>query len=235
MSSTELLVELFRLAGAPDLMPRYNIAPTQDAPIIRLAEGGAARRIGLLRWGLLPHWAKSPATAARMINARSETAADKPAFREAFRQRRCLVPADGFFEWKKDERGKQPYLIGNRDETPFAMAGLWEWWPGSPEHEDAIESFTILTTTPNDLVRPLHDRMPVILAPDDHERWLDPGLEDPEAIRALCRPHPAETMVARPVSRRVNSPANDDPGCIEPVEVVDDETGTDDGQRMLFS
>ncbi len=222
MSSTELLVELFRLAGgAAHLEPRYNIAPTQTAPVIRVSRDGE-RRMEMFRWGLVPYWAKSLDVGARAINARSESAAEKPLYREAFRRRRCLVPADGFFEWRRTGRTKQPYLIRMRDETPFAMAGLWERWPGNAGHEDMVESFTILTTEPNELVRPLHDRMPVIIAREDFGQWLDRSQCDPDAIRALCRPLPAQEMETHAVSRRVNAPANDDPACIERVEVADE-------------
>ena len=215
MSSTELLVELFGLTGAvPTLEPHYNIAPTQMAPVVRATPEG--RRLDLFRWGLIPSWACDQAVGARMINARSETAAEKPAFGEALARRRCLVPADGFFEWQKVGRARQPYFIRRRDGAPCALAGLWERWSASPA-DGTIESFTVLTTTPNALVEPLHDRMPVIIEPADFARWLDLDQRDPATLRSLLRPLPAERMEAHPVSRRVNSPANDDPSCIEPV------------------
>jgi len=214
LSSTELLVELFALSGAvPKLEPRYNIAPTQLAPVVRRAPQG--RRLDLLRWGLVPSWARDASIGARMINARSETAAGKPAFGEALARRRCLVPADGFFEWRKTGRVRQPYFIRRRDGAPCALAGLWERW--SAAGGETIESFTVLTTTPNALVEPLHDRMPVIIEPADFERWLDLDEPDPARLRPLLGPLPAEQMEAHPVSRRVNSPAHDDPACIEPI------------------
>jgi len=203
------------LRTSPAMQPRYNIAPTQPVAAVRLAAGGAARELALLHWGLIPFWAKDPAIGARLINARSETAADKPAFRAAFRRRRCLVVADGFYEWQKQPGSKQPFFIRLRDGRPFAFAGLWELWKG--EDESVIESCTLLTTTPNDLIRPLHDRMPVILHPRDYGLWLDLDVQDPARLTPLLRPYAAEEMAAYPVSRFVNRPENDDPRCTEPL------------------
>jgi putative SOS response-associated peptidase YedK len=220
-TAPEALARIFELDDPPELPARYNIAPTQQVPAVRLVvdEGsGASRRrvLRLLRWGLVPFWAKDPGIGARMINARAETVADKPAFRAAFRRRRCLVLADGFYEWQRVGRGaKQPFLIRLRDGGPFAFAGLWERWTG-PEGEP-LESCTLLTTQPNELVAPIHNRMPVILDPADYDAWLDPQLQDPAALRPLLRAFPAEKMIAHPVSQRVNNPRVDEPGCAAPL------------------
>lgn len=192
--------------------PRYNVAPTQEVPVVVAPEGEA--RGAVLRWGLVPSWAKDPSIGNRMINARSETAHEKPSFRAPFRRSRCLVPADGFFEWRREGSGKVPFWIHMEDRAPFTMAGLWDRWRDPEGGERA--TFTILTTEPNELLRPIHDRMPVIVAPGDRRRWLDPGAGVP-ALRELLGPHPAEPMAVREVSTRVNSPRNDDPSCIEPA------------------
>ena len=211
----DTLAEIFELSEVPDLPPRYNIAPSEPVATVRLPSGNAPRELVLLRWGLIPHWAKDPGVGARMINARSETVATNPAFRSAFRRRRCLVPATGFYEWQRQERRKQPVYIRMHDGQPFAFAGLWEHWEG-PEGTP-IESCTLLTTQPNDLVRPVHDRMPVILDPKDYELWLDPDVQDPARLQPLLRPYASEQMVAYPVSQLVNNPANDVPETIEPL------------------
>jgi len=209
----KVLANAFGLDESPGLVPRYNIAPTQRAPIIRKTKDG--RRLDLLRWGLIPSWAKTPSSGARLINARAETAASKPSFRDPLRRRRCLVPADGFYEWQRTAAGKQPWLIRMQDGGPFAMAGLWERW--SAAGEDPLETFTILTTAPNELIAPLHDRMPVILPEDSWEAWLDPGLRDPDALSHLLKPFPAPSMDAFRVTPALGSPAFDHPSCIEPV------------------
>jgi putative SOS response-associated peptidase YedK len=229
----DLLVQ-FTLRDMPALEPRYNIAPTQPVAAVRVApalaalppvaakeaalrsEGreGSARELVLLHWGLVPFWAKDPQIGSRLINARSETVAEKPAFREAFRRRRCLVLADGFYEWQKQGGTKQPFCVRLRDGRPFAFAGLWEHWQGT---DAVVESCTLLTTDPNELMRPLHNRMPVIIDPGDYELWLDVGVRQPDVLQSLLRPYPAEEMEAYPVSRRVNSPDNDDPQCVEPL------------------
>jgi putative SOS response-associated peptidase YedK len=210
---TEQLATQFQLAAAPELAPRYNIAPTQQVAAVRATEGG--RELALLRWGLVPSWAKDPSVGAKMINARSETAAEKPSFRSAFKQRRCLIPADGFYEWQQHGGVKQPFHIRMADGAPFALAGLWELWK-TPEG-DWLQSCTILTTAANALMEPLHDRMPVILPADQYERWLDPGLRDAGALQALMLPFPAERMVAYPVSRAVNKVGNDGPELVAPA------------------
>ena len=206
----------FNLPEIPDMQPRYNIAPTQPVAVVRVPPESMVREMALLHWGLIPFWAKDPKIGNRMINARSETVAEKPAFRAAFRRRRCLVVADGFYEWQKQNDGKQPFYIRRRDARPFAFAGLWEFWKGGDE--TVIESCTLLTTTPNELLRPLHNRMPVILQPKDYDLWLDPEMQEPDALKPLLLSYPSEQMDAYPVSRFVNSPKNDDPRCIEPLE-----------------
>jgi putative SOS response-associated peptidase YedK len=217
-SPTELAA-LFDLDGAslPALAPRYNIAPTQSIAAVRAAPADGRRELVLLRWGFIPAWAKDPSGGAPLINARSETAADKPTFRAAFRRRRCLVPADGFFEWHTENGKKQPYYFTLADGAPFAIAGLWERWQAPTG--DVVESCTLLTTEANDLVRPLHDRMPVILAPADYPLWLDPEVNDPGPPASLLVPFQASAMAGRPVSPRVNAVRNDDPGCVEPIDL----------------
>jgi putative SOS response-associated peptidase YedK len=205
----------FGLAEMPALEPRYNIAPTQPVAAVRVVAEAAARELVLLRWGLIPFWAKDPEIGARLINARAETVAEKPAFRDAFKRRRCLVVADGFYEWQKQEGKKQPFYIRLRAGRPFAFAGLWERWRAADA--SIVESCTLLTTGPNELMRPLHNRMPVILRPGDYELWLDPAVGQAELLQPLLVPYPAEEMEAYPVSRRVNSPDNDDPACVEPL------------------
>lgn len=214
-SSPEVVADLFDLAEPPQLTPRYNIAPTQESPVVRVLKTDGCRQLHLLRWGLIPHWARDPRIGNRMINARSESVAAKPAFRDAFRRQRCLVPGDGFFEWKRLGKRKQPHYIRMRDGQPFAFAGLWSRWQG--REGEQIDSYTILTTEPNDLVRPIHDRMPVILARRDYEVWLDPKIQDAEKLRPLLRPSPSDDLIADPVDTLVNSPASDDPRCIKPL------------------
>lgn len=211
--SGDALAESFELPEIPELSPRYNIAPTQEVPAVRVEQEGGPRRLTPLRWGLIPFWADDPSIGNRMINARAETVTEKPSFRTSFKKRRCLVVADGFYEWKKAEGGaKQPYYIRLEDGEPFAFAGLWDRWQREGEE---IHSFTILTTQPNDLVKPLHNRMPVILPREAYDLWLDPGVSDADRLLPLLAPYDPEAMEAYPVSRYVNSPANDSPRCIE--------------------
>jgi putative SOS response-associated peptidase YedK len=210
----ELAVQ-FNLPEIPDMQPRYNIAPTQPVAAVRLAPHSPDREMVLLHWGLIPFWAKDPSIGSRMINARSETVAEKPAFRAAFRRRRCLVVADGFYEWQKQNGSKQPYFIRLRDSRAFAFAGLWEHWEGPDA--SVIESCTLLTTQPNDLLRPLHNRMPVILQPKDYDLWLNPGIEQVDLLQSLLKPYSPGDLTTYPVSRWVNSPNNDDPQCIQPL------------------
>lgn len=193
--------------------PRFNIAPTQSVPVVRLSED-RGRFLDCLSWGLVPSWAKNPSMGARMINARSETVEKKPSFRDAFRRRRCLVPADGFYEWKKLSGGKVPHFIGMSDRSLFAFAGLWE---SNNRGDHQLETFTILTCQPNDLLAEIHDRMPVILPCEHYGRWLDPS-SDAGLLNSLLAPYPAKEMTTYPVSRLVNSPRNDGPACIEPVD-----------------
>lgn len=207
------LTEYFEASGNLELTPRYNIAPSQEIPAVR--QGEAGRELIMLRWGLIPSWAKDKNIGYKMINARAETVASKPAFRTAFRRRRTLIPASGFFEWKKTEGGKQPYSICTNDDL-FALAGLWEYWKG--EGGEPIESCTIIVTEANEKIRTIHDRMPVILDPEDYETWLDPGIEDLETLQPLLRSYPGDRMTFYPVNRKVGNPRYDDPECIEPVK-----------------
>ncbi len=208
------IAALFDVEESVDLPLRFNIAPTQAVAVVRCRDDSSARELAMLHWGLIPAWAKDAKIGNRMINARSETAAVKPSFRSAFRRRRCLIPADGFYEWQKTPDGKQPFYIRMQDERPFGFAGLWERWDRGDE---PIESCTILTTEASERLRPLHDRMPVIVSPEDYARWLDPRLEQAEDLMPLLRPYTDDSLVALPVSRVVNSPRNDRPECIQPI------------------
>lgn len=203
----DVIVLQFGLPAAPQMKPRFNIAPTQEAPVVRV-DAGHKREWVWLRWGLIPSWSKDPSIGARMINARAETVAEKPSFRNAFRRRRCLVPADGYYEWKVEGGRKQPYFLQFASGEPFAMAGLWEPWR-SPEGA-LTETYAIVTTEAAGTARQIHDRMPVILAPPDYEGWLsgaDPG--------ELLRPWAGPALSVRCVSARVNSPRIDDPQCFD--------------------
>ena len=227
----EALRQAFDFVEQPNLAPRHNIAPTQDVPVVRQRRNPAGERtIQMLRWGLVPPWAASPAGGAKMINARAETITEKPAFRDAFARRRCLVPADGFYEWRPGDPAKQPYLITARNGAPLAFAGLWERWSPrrdgdgdadgieasgnrSGEGPSHIDSFTIVTTAANAGLTPLHHRMPVILAPADYANWLDPAAE-PTGLLALLRAAAEDLLHYFPVDRRVNSVRNDDAALI---------------------
>lgn len=193
---------------------RFNIAPTQNAPIIT---NGQYLKLRTMRWGLIPHWAEEAAIGNSLINARSETVAEKPSFRDAFRKQRCLVPATGFFEWKKEplSKSKQPFFIATRNRGIFSFAGLWSIWK-DPKTAEEILTYTILTTEPNDLMRGIHNRMPVILPVEREKEWLDLS-STPGALRELLAPYPSEFMDAFPVSKVVNSPRNDNPSCIAPL------------------
>jgi putative SOS response-associated peptidase YedK len=205
------LAEEFQLDSTVEVPPSYNVAPTQQvAAVIEDEEG---RRLEMLRWGLVPSWADDPDIGARMINARSETAPEKPSFRRAFRGRRCLIAADGFYEWKREDGGKQPYYFRMQDGRPFAFAGLWESWDkGGGE----LLTCAILTTRPNSVAEEIHDRMPVILPHDAYNAWLDPDA-DKEELGELMIPYPGDDLETYPVSRFVNSPRNNDERCIEPA------------------
>jgi len=196
-----------------ELAPRYNIAPTQSVAAV---PNDGTRTVGLFHWGLVPFWANDTSIGSRMINARAETAAEKPAFRAAYRRRRCLILADGFYEWQADpaSRAKTPMYVRLASGEPFAFAGLWEIW--RPD-DTPLLSCTILTTEPNSLMAPIHNRMPVILPRSAYDRWLDPAEVGPGALQDLLVPYPSEEMTAYPVSRLVNSPGNDLPAVIEPV------------------
>ncbi|MGB6065468.1 MAG: SOS response-associated peptidase [Desulfomonilaceae bacterium] len=221
MTPDKDLGEHFGLEEAFDLRPRYNIASTQIVVIITVDRDTLQRRLVQVKWGLIPFWAKDISIGNRLINARAESASQKPAFRSAFKTRRCLVPADGFYEWKKGkEDRKQPYLVRNADGSPFAFAGLWERWTG-PDGE-IIESCTILTTDANELTRPIHDRMPVILHPRDYDLWLDPEVKDPGMLKPLLRPYASGAMNVEPVSSKVNNATYDAPDCVEVVPVKQD-------------
>lgn len=195
----------------PDLVVRYNVAPSQMAPVVA---NRSERKLEFFRWGLVPFWAKDPRIGNRMINARAETLAEKPSFRNAFRKRRCLVLADGFYEWKREGRVKSPYHIRLQAGIPFAFAGLWEAWT-PPEGPDLF-TYAVVTTEPNPLMKTIHDRMPVILSPDAYSRWLDPEPCRPADLSDLLGPFPEDRMEAWPVSALVNSPENDLPECREP-------------------
>jgi putative SOS response-associated peptidase YedK len=206
------LAERFFCDVPPDLAPRYNVAPTQAVAAIRCRTGASGREFAWLRWGLVPAWARDPTGGKPMINARAETVHEKPAFRSAFRRRRCLILADGYYEWQKMGKAKQPFYIHLADGRPFSLAGLWERW-GAAGAPDAIESCTIITTEANVLTQPIHDRMPVILRDADLGHWLDPQC-DAELLRSLLVPYAADDLVAEPVSAYVNSPQHDDSQCI---------------------
>ena len=212
----DLLVDAFPGIDVPeDMAPRYNIAPTQPVAVIA---NNRREKIEFFQWGLITSWAKDPKIGNRMINARAETLSTKPSFRTAFKRRRCLIVADGFYEWWKrpGERSKTPIYIRMKSGEPFAFAGLWEAWQ-SPEGEEVL-SCTIITTEANELLEQYHHRMPVILNPRDYDRWLDPLEQNPETFADLLRPYPALEMIVHPVSTFVNSPLNDSSECIVPDE-----------------
>jgi putative SOS response-associated peptidase YedK len=206
------IVALYGLTGDQpfELNPRYNVAPSQMVPVVRERDG--KRELALLRWGLIPSWAKEASIAYKMINARAEKVAAAPSYRAAFKARRCIIPASGFYEWQQREKGKQPFLIQAKDGGLLSLAGLWERWEQGAE---PIETFTIITTTPNELMAPIHDRMPVILEPDAFDAWLAPGASP--IAEALLQPYPADKLEVCPISTRANSPKNDDPAIIEPL------------------
>ncbi len=202
------------ILGDIRIEPKYNIAPGTFEPIVRV--DNAERKIEAFWWGLVPHWAKEKSFGARTVNARSETVAAKPAFRAALRYRRCLVPADAYYEWKiLPGGGKQPYLFKMASNEPFAFGGLWETWDG-PEGE--LRSFCTITTTPNELCARVHDRMPVIIAPEDYDQWLDPSVKDPAKAMSMIRSFPAEEMISYPVSLNVSNVRNQGSEVAEPLE-----------------
>jgi putative SOS response-associated peptidase YedK len=218
----QLIEEYF--GSAPwddDWSPRYNIAPTQPVPVVRQHPKEPIRQISLMKWGLIPSWAKDPSIATGTINAKSETAATKPAFRDPLRFRRCLIPANGFYEWKRAGSSKQPYCFEVREGELFAFAGLWDGWK-NPEGQ-WIKTCSILTTIPNAVTSTVHDRMPVILDPDSYDLWLDPGMTNVQVISELLKPFDARMMRCYPVSGRINHVVNDDEECSRPVEHAETE------------
>ena len=210
----ELISRQFDVVVDHEIEPRYNIAPTQPVAAVRLDQSGKEREFTYFSWGLIPSWSKDPKIGSRLINARSETAPEKPSFRNAFKRRRCLIPATGFYEWQKVGSGKQPMFIHAEDGSLFGLAGLWEIW--SDAEGSVIQSCTILTTEPNELMAPIHNRMPVIIDPQDYSMWLDPGPDPLEAMH-LMRPYAVEKMAAYAVSTAVNNPRNENPDCIQPA------------------
>ena len=210
----ELIEEIFGISIPRNIMPRYNIAPTQEIAVVRMSPD-RTRQLDFLKWGLIPSWAKDPSIGSRMINARSETVHEKPAFRNSFKNRRCIIPANGFYEWKETAGRKKPLYVKMKDNSPMLFAGLWDHW--KPAEGEVIESCSILTTSSNDLVEPLHDRMPVILRIEDVELWLDHQITVPDPLVPLFKPFPSEKMDMYPVSDIVNSPRNDSPECIERI------------------
>jgi putative SOS response-associated peptidase YedK len=213
-ASGEEVAEAFSLDETPEIAPRYNIAPTQEVAVVGVHPGSARRALARLKWGLVPR--ESLGGERGFINARAETAWEKASFREAFARRRCLIPATGFYEWQKlDPRRRQPWLIRLASGRVFALAGLWE--PAAPAVPGASPTCAILTTEPNEVTRPIHDRMPVILEPGDYARWLDPAVRIPAEVRPLLRPFPGLAMTAFPVTTAVNNPSFDDPACLTPA------------------
>ena len=208
-----------------DWNPRYNIAPTQPVPVIRRHPEEPIRQISTMRWGLVPYWAKDPSITTGTINAKSETAATKPAFRDPLKFRRCLIPADGFYEWQRKGNSKQPFCFEVNNGGLFAFAGLWDGWKDSSGRW--VKTCSILTTTPNAVTSAIHDRMPVILDPNSYDLWLDPGMQNVAAISELLKPYDARLMRCYPVSTRINHVANDDAECSRPVE-------TAEAQNRLF-
>jgi len=217
-SPGRVIAEIFGIDEPIELAAHYNLCPGQDVPVVRARHGDDDRTLGLLRWGLVPWFVKQPGPAARLINARAESAATSPAFREALRRRRCILPADGFYEWRASEvrrAPKQPFFIRGADQRPLALAGLWERWQGADGTR--IESCTVLTTTPNELLREVHDRMPVILAPQAWSLWLDRDVREVARITPLLAPAPADGLVVTPVTTWVNDPKHDDAQCVSPL------------------
>ncbi len=229
---SQLQLGLFQLAELPSLPARFNIAPSQPVAAVRAKKDSDGRELAMLRWGLIPSWAKEASIGNTLINARGESVATKPAFRSAFRSRRCLILADGFYEWQKKDGAKQPYYIQVRGGELFAFAGLWEHWfenrtPSVDPQGELVESATIVTTDANETMRPIHNRMPVILAPRDYDLWLDPAVKDAKLLEPLLRPCPNEEITAYPISTYVNSPRHDDERCVAP--------GSIEGGRELFA
>jgi putative SOS response-associated peptidase YedK len=207
--------QTFNIEKLPELAPQYNIAPTQMVVAVLHNLESDKREFQELRWGLIPSWAKDVSMGAKLINARAETVAEKPAFRSAFKHRRCLVLADGFYEWQRQNGKKQPFYFRLQDGQPFCFAGLWEQWE-SPEKEK-IASCTILTTEANEVLKPIHDRMPVVLDKKYYDLWLDPQAQKPEALQEVLHPYPASAMTSYPVSTLVNNPKYNNADCINSI------------------
>ena len=214
--SKEIIAEHFDTPDEIEWSPRYNIAPAQPVAVVRQNSERPVRQLSVIRWGLIPSWAKDANIGYKMINARSETVVEKPAYRESFKTRRCLIPANGFYEWKKEGKTKQPFHFGMHDDSLFAFAGIWDRWK-NPLGE-IIETCSILTTTPNALLADVHDRMPVIMPLEHYDLWLDPGFKGTDDLRELLRPYEPSLMRRYPVSTRVNLVKNDDPYCAMEVE-----------------
>jgi len=206
---------LFQVHAPADLQPRYNIAPSQPIAVVRQPAESAQRELVMLRWGLIPSWVKGEDRLHGTINAQSETAATKPSFRNSFRRRRCLVPADAFYEWKTSGKKKHPFAFCMTDRRPFAFAGIWDRWESAEGVQ--LETVALLTTSANELVRPLHERMPVILQPEDYASWLDPHLQDAARVQAFLRAYPADEMMSYPVSDWVNNARNEGERCLREV------------------
>lgn len=218
----EAVAEEFDLPDLPSFNASYNIAPTEESPAVGENPGTTDRSVSSLRWGLVPSWSEGPEKfSSDLINARGETVHEKPAFRQPFRHRRCVVPASGFYEWKPTENGKQPHWIHPADRDLFGFAGLWDVWSDG-DNGGTITSFTILTTEANETMKPLHDRMPVILDRDDYDTWLDPDNSDVETLRELLDPSPENAVEFYAVSAAVNNPGYDEPACVEPITVTSD-------------
>jgi len=203
----------------PPLTPRYNIAPTQTVPVVRASPETGQRELAFMRWGLIPSWSKDPKIGAKLTNARAETITEKPSFRSAYKKRRCLVPTTGFYEWRREGKTKQPFYIRMRDTKPYALGGIWEKWT-SPEGE-AVHTFSIITTGPNEVMLPIHDRMPVIVPPEHFDAWLDPKGQDAAALAERLDPITAQGMEAVPVSNYVNKASNEGLQCVAPPEKPD--------------
>ncbi len=224
----QIVEEYFGAAsGEDDWNPRYNIAPSQPVVTIRQDASEPVRKLSMMRWGLVPAWAKDPGIGYKTINARAETVASTASFREPFRSQRCLIPADGFYEWQRNGKTKQPYCFEVSDGELFAFAGLWDRWM-NPQGA-TIESCTILTTTPNSLLADIHDRMPVILNPHHYDLWLDPAFRNPVSVSEMLKPFDSTVMRRYPVSTRVNQVLNDDADCAQPIEL-----GASPTQAQLF-
>jgi putative SOS response-associated peptidase YedK len=216
-SSSSEIESAFDLTNVPPLEPRYNIAPTQQVATILRSNPDSDREFKELRWGLIPSWAKDSKMGAKLINARAETVAQKPSFRSAFRHSRCLILADGFYEWHSLEDGKQPFYIQQIDRLPFAFAGLWTTW--QPPDGETMNTCTIITTEANEIMQPIHNRMPVILESTNYDLWLDPTVQKSELLQPLLRPIAQDKLKTYPVSTKVNNPRHDSSECLKPIEI----------------